>query len=56
LAPRLPHTVYPVVAERFRRACHSSGIPYRLHTSVWAALKSHARWLHAMGHPFAHAS
>ncbi|HSB88274.1 MAG TPA: acyl-CoA desaturase [Ilumatobacteraceae bacterium] len=53
LAPRLPHTVYPLVAARFRRACQSSGIPYRLHTSVWAALKSHARWLYLMGRPVA---
>lgn len=53
LAPRLPHTIYPLVAARFRRACDVRGIPYRLHASVWAALRSHARWLYVMGRPVA---
>lgn len=53
LAPRLPHTIYPLIAARFRRECEASGIPYRLHTSVWGALRSHARWLRAMGRPVA---
>jgi linoleoyl-CoA desaturase len=48
LAPRLPHTVYPVVAARFRRACREHGITYRLHPGVWSALRSHARWLRTM--------
>jgi linoleoyl-CoA desaturase len=51
LAPRLPHTVYPIVAARFHRACSEAGLPYRLHPGVWAALRSHARWLRAMGRP-----
>lgn len=51
LAPRLPHTVYPLVAERFRRLCRDHGITYRLHPGVWSALRSHARWLRAMGVP-----
>jgi len=49
LAPKLPHTIYPLVATRFRRACRAHDMPYRLHTGVWSALRSHARWLHAMG-------
>jgi len=49
LAPRLPHTVYPVVAVRFRQACQHHGVAYRLHPGVWSALRSHTRWLRAMG-------
>ena len=51
LAPRLPHTIYPLLADRFRRACRDHGIAYRLHPSVWSALRSHARWLRAMSVP-----
>jgi linoleoyl-CoA desaturase len=57
LAPRLPHTIYPLLAARFRQACHDDDITYRLHPGIWAALRSHARWLRAMSipapHPFA---
>jgi len=49
LAPRLPHTVYPALARRFRRQCQLNGITYRVHPGVWAALCSHGRWLRAMG-------
>jgi linoleoyl-CoA desaturase len=48
LAPRLPHTIYPLLADRFRQACHDNGITYRLHPGVWSALRSHTRWLRAM--------
>jgi fatty acid desaturase len=48
LAPRLPHTLYPKVAARFRAACDEHGIAYHLHRSPWSALCSHARWLHTM--------
>ena len=51
LAPRLPHTVYPIVAARFHRVCREAGVTYRLHPGVWAALRSHGRWLRAMGRP-----
>jgi linoleoyl-CoA desaturase len=49
LAPKLPHTVYPIIAARFRLACAQHGIHYRIHTSVWSALRSHTRWLREMG-------
>jgi linoleoyl-CoA desaturase len=51
LAPRLPHTIYPLLADRFRRVCHDSGVSYRLHPGVCSALRSHTRWLRAMSVP-----
>ncbi len=51
LAPRLPHTVYPLLADRFRRVCRDNGVAYRLHPGVWSALRSHTRWLRAMSVP-----
>lgn len=52
LAPRLPHTAYRQVAVRFRALCRLNGVEYRLHRSVWSAVRSHARWLRRMGlHP-----
>jgi len=48
LAPRLPHTLYPRTAARFRAACRAHGVTYHLHPGVWSALRSHARWLRAM--------
>ena len=49
LAPRLPHTIYPVVSNRFQRGCQDLGIDYHLHPGLWAALCSHTRWLKQMG-------
>jgi linoleoyl-CoA desaturase len=49
LAPRLPHTLYPALAVRFREACRQAGIVHRDHVSISAALASHTRWLRAMG-------
>ena len=49
LAPRLPHTAYPMVAARFRAACGEHGIVYRVHPGIWQALCSHTRWLRTMG-------
>ena len=49
LAPRLPHTVYPLVAARLRLACAERGLEVRQHLSPWRAIRSHARWLKAMG-------
>lgn len=49
MAPRLPHTVYPIVAARFHRLCNEADIHVRSHITVCAALRSHTRWLVAMG-------
>jgi hypothetical protein len=43
--------VYARVARRFRPACRANGIEHREHQGLWAAIRSHARWLRAMGRP-----
>ncbi|MDH4364801.1 MAG: acyl-CoA desaturase [Acidimicrobiia bacterium] len=55
LSPRLPHTVYPVLARRFRRECQLHGVTYRVHPGVWSAIRAHARSLRLMGSPTASA-
>ena len=51
LAPRLPHTLYPRTAARFRAACRDHGVTYHLHPGVWSALRSHGRHLRLMSRP-----
>ncbi len=49
LAPRLPHTLYPLLARRLRAACAERGLTYRVHPTFTAAVRSHVRWLRQMG-------
>jgi linoleoyl-CoA desaturase len=49
LAPRLPHTIHPLIGRRLELACSEHELTYRVHQSTWAALRSHARWLKVMG-------
>ena len=49
LAPRLPHTTYALIAPRLQDACEQRGVDYRVHESLTAAVRSHARWLREMG-------
>lgn len=49
LAPRLPHTVYPLVAKRLSRVCAEQQLTVHSHASPWKAIKSHGRWLKLMG-------
>ena len=51
LAPRLPHTMYPMIGERFGEMCREAGLLHRQHATIWSALCSHTRWLKAMGQP-----
>jgi linoleoyl-CoA desaturase len=51
LAPRLPHTIYPLIAGRLQELCTKRGISYRLHPNLRAALRAHGRWLKLMGQP-----
>jgi linoleoyl-CoA desaturase len=49
LAPGLPHTVHPAFSVRVKAFCAEAGYTYREHPSVLAAVRSHGRWLKAMG-------
>jgi linoleoyl-CoA desaturase len=49
LAPRLPHTIYPLVAARVRQACIAEHLRLRSHSTPWQAIRSHGRWLKLMG-------
>jgi linoleoyl-CoA desaturase len=51
LAPGLPHTSYPAMADRVHRVCTDRTVEYHVHSNIWAALRSHTRWLRAMGRP-----
>jgi len=51
LAPVLPHTSYPAMADQVRRLCAARHVEYHVHKSVWSALRSHTRWLRTMGRP-----
>jgi linoleoyl-CoA desaturase len=49
LAPKLPHTVYPLVARRLDVACAERQLEVRWHPSPWQAIVAHGRWLRLMG-------
>jgi linoleoyl-CoA desaturase len=49
LAPRLPHTIYALVAQRLRELCADRHIIYRLHPNVPGAVRAHARLAQADG-------
>jgi len=49
LAPAVPHPAYPAMADCVRDACANLHIGYHVHPSLWAAVRSHTRWLRAMG-------
>jgi linoleoyl-CoA desaturase len=49
LAPRLPHTIHPLLRRRLEAVCVQQQLPYQLHASAWQALRSHGRWLKTMG-------
>ncbi len=49
LAPKLPHTTHRLAGPRLEGACREAGVTYRVHPSITSAVRSHARWLRAMG-------
>ncbi len=49
LAPRLPHTAYPLVASRLQTVCAERDTPIRIHATSRQAVCSHTRWLRLMG-------
>jgi linoleoyl-CoA desaturase len=51
LVPRLPHTIYPLLARRLRELCAERDITYRLQPNLRAAVRAHARWLKLLSRP-----
>ena len=49
LAPGVPHTAYASMGQRVRQLCVDRDVSYLEHSSMWAALRSHMRWLRVMG-------
>jgi linoleoyl-CoA desaturase len=49
LAPKVPHTHYRTMARRVGAMCDANGLTRRVHASPAAAVRSHQRWLRAMG-------
>ena len=51
LFPRLPHTIYPLIAPVVSAVCEDYDIPRHVQPSFHAAVASHFRHLRAMGRP-----
>jgi linoleoyl-CoA desaturase len=49
LFPRVPHTLYPRIAEVVRETCAEYGVRYTVHPNLWRALRSHCTHLYHMG-------
>jgi linoleoyl-CoA desaturase len=49
LFPRLPHTLYPVIAPIVERNCVRHGVRYTVQPSLRVALRSHVRHLRELG-------
>ncbi len=49
LFPRLPHTVYPVIAPIVERNCERHGVRYAVQPSLRVAVRSHFRHLRELG-------
>jgi len=51
LFSRMCHVNYPTIAPVVEQTCAEFGVRYSNNTSVFAALRSHCRWLRRMGAP-----
>jgi linoleoyl-CoA desaturase len=49
LFPRMCHVNYPAIAPLVERTCKEYGVAYKQNDTLFAALRSHYRWLRAMG-------
>ena len=49
LFPRICHVNYPALSEVVEATCKEFGVKYVEHTSFWAGMVSHYRWLRQMG-------
>ncbi len=45
------HTNYPGISKLVEEACRQAGVEYAEHSSIWAGLAEHYRWLKKMGMP-----
>ena len=51
LFPRICHVNYPAMSKLVKETCQEFGVRYTEHSSFWAGLASHFRWLRRMGMP-----
>jgi linoleoyl-CoA desaturase len=51
LFPRVSHVHYPAISSLVEQTCREFGIRYTVHSSFWAGIGSHFRWLRRMGMP-----
>jgi len=49
LFPKICHVHYPAIAIIVEETCQEFGVKYLVHSSLWAGLVSHYRWLRQMG-------
>ena len=49
LFPHVCHSNYPAISTMVRETCRDFGIEYKEHSSFWAGVQSHYRWLRRMG-------
>jgi linoleoyl-CoA desaturase len=49
LFSRICHVNYPTIAPLVEKTCHEFGVRYKYNATVLSALRSHYRWLRAMG-------
>lgn len=51
LFPKVSHVHYPALSKIVEETCKEYGVTYHSHPTIWSSLRSHYRWLFAMGHP-----
>jgi linoleoyl-CoA desaturase len=51
LFPHICHVNYPALSKLVEETCREYGVRYTEHSSFWAGLVSHFRWLRRMGMP-----
>ncbi len=51
LFPNICHIHYPEMSKIVEQTALEHGVHYNAHPSVWAAIRSHYRWLRLMGQP-----
>jgi linoleoyl-CoA desaturase len=53
LFPTIAHQHYPALSKVIADTCREFGVEYKVSKTLWAALRSHYRWLRRMGQPVA---